>query len=252
MKKYRSSTIISKWQKTKWLVTHKNLRKRIPKTRLFSKKNLEKMLSTYPTLFFKPTNGSGGVNIIRITRKAHGFQTQLHTSKSFYASLILLYRYLHRFANKRSFLLQKGIQLARTNGRPFDIRVMVQKTNKGIWKSTASFTKIGKAGKVATNYNQGGSIGYLRQTLSRAGYSKASIKRMDVKLKKMGVTVGKTFDKHKKGFRELGLDVALDADRKPWILEVNTRPQFYPLKHMKNKSLYWKIVSYSKQYGRLR
>ena len=66
----------------------------------------------------------------------------------------------------------------------------------------------------------------------------------------MGVTVGNKFDQHLKGFRELGLDVAIDTEGIPWILEVNTRPQFYPLKNMKNKKLYNRIVSYSKQYGR--
>lgn len=98
--------------------------------------------------------------------------------------------------------MQKGIQLAKTKGRPFDIRVMVQKTNQGKWVSTGLFTKIGRPGKVATNYNQG------------------------------------------------GLDVALDSKGKPWILEVNTRPQFYPLKNMKNRKLYQRMVTSGKQYGR--
>ncbi|MDF2671379.1 MAG: hypothetical protein K0R67_3685, partial [Paenibacillus sp.] len=34
------------------------------------------------------------------------------------------------------------------------------------------------------------------------------------------------------------------------ILEVNTRPQFYPLKDKKDKTLYYRILSYAKQYGR--
>jgi len=34
---------------------------------------------------------------------------------------------------------------------------MVQKTNKGTW--AAICTKIGKASKIATNYNQGGGLG---------------------------------------------------------------------------------------------
>jgi hypothetical protein len=48
-------------------------------------------------------------------------------------------------------------------------------------------------------------------------------------------------DRNRKGFRELGLDVAIDKRGRFWILEVNTRPQFYPLKHMWNKQLYQRI-----------
>ena len=250
MNKYRSSTIVSKWKKTSWLMTQRNLRKHIPRTRLFQRDNLTSMLSDYSTVFFKPTAGSGGANIIRVKKVPRGFQTQLKTVKSHYSTMNALYKKLNRFANKRSYVLQKGIQLARTNGKPFDIRVMVQKTNKGEWRSTGIFTKIGSPGMVATNYNQGGKIGYFNQTVTRSGYSLTEAKRLKTQLKQLGVKVAKNFDRHKRGFRELGLDVALDSRGKLWILEVNTRPQFYPLKNMKDKTMYRRILSYAKAYGR--
>lgn len=103
---------------------------------------------------------------------------------------------------------------------------------------------------VATNYNQGGKIGYLNQTMSGACFNLNITKRIEAELKQLGVKVAKSFDYHKDGFRELGLNVALDSTGKLWILEVNTRPQFYPLKNMKDKALYRRIVSYSKAYGR--
>ncbi|MNR59562.1 Tubulin-tyrosine ligase family protein [compost metagenome] len=71
-----------------------------------------------------------------------------------------------------------------------------------------------------------------------------------MELKQLGVSVGHNFDQNFKGFRELGLDVAIDNKGKPWILEVNTRPQFYPLKNMSNRKLYKRIVDTGKQYGR--
>jgi hypothetical protein len=157
---------------------------------------------------------------------------------------------LRRFSKRRSFLLQKGIHLATTKGRPFDVRVMVQKTTKGKWVSSAIFTKIGRTGKVATNYHQGGKLGYFFQTMAGAGYKSASIQRKKTELEWLGSTVGTHFDCYKNGFRELGLDVALDVKGKTWILEVNTKPQFYPLKHMKDKKMYHRILSISKMYGR--
>ncbi|GGH28910.1 YheC/YheD family protein [Paenibacillus segetis] len=248
--KYKSTTIKSKWEKSSWLLMNPELSNYVPKTLLFNKENLTSMLSSYSTVYFKPTGGSGGFNIMRITKKDKSYQTQYNTVKSTYSTIDRLYNKLHRFSNKRSFLLQYGIDLAKTKGRPFDIRVMVQKTNKGTWVSSAVFTKIGKSGRVATNYNQGGKIGYFHETMLGAGYKSADIQQMESRLKELGVSVGKTFDQHRNGFKELGLDVALDSKAKPWILEVNTRPQFYPLKKMKDKKVYQRIVSYSKQYGR--
>ncbi|MGG0170334.1 YheC/YheD family protein [Paenibacillus dokdonensis] len=248
--KYKSTSIKSKWTKTKWLLKHPNLSKHIPSTMQFNKQHLESMLSAYSTVYFKPTTGSGGARIIRIKRNGSGYQTQYNTFKVNHSTLNRLYDYLNRFSKRRSFLLQKGIHLAKTNGKPFDIRVMVQKTNSGKWESTAIFMKIGKIGKVATNYNQGGKIGYLRPTLTGAGFNTTSINNIEAELKQMGIAVGRHFDRYQVGFRELGLDVALDSKRKPWILEVNTRPQIYPLKNMKDRMLYQRILSYAKQYGR--
>lgn len=207
------------------------------------------MLADYTTVFFKPTNGSGGNKIIRISKTAGGYQTQLNTTKTSYSTPTQLYRELNRFAGTRPYLLQKGIRLAKSNGKPFDVRVMVQKTNQGTWISTALFTKVGNPKKVATNYNQGGTIGTFTKTMRAANFSSAFTPQLEMDLKKLGVAVGKNFDRHYKGFKELGLDVAVDSQGKAWILEVNTRPQIYPLKTL-NKSLYNKILSYSKQYGR--
>ena len=208
------------------------------------------MLSSYSTVYFKPTNGSGGNNIIRIKRKDGGYQSQYNTVKTNYETQDALYKGLKRFAGKKDFLLQKGIHLAKSKGKPFDIRVMVQKTNKGSWVSPGLFTKVGNPNKVATNYNQGGSVGYFHKTMAGAGYDDHSIQLMESKLKELGISVGHNFDRNYKGFKELGLDVALDSNGKPWILEVNTRPQFYPIKAMKDKTLYNKILYYGKQYGR--
>ncbi|MDR6551118.1 YheC/YheD family protein [Paenibacillus qinlingensis] len=250
MAAYKSSSIKSKWVKTKWLLQHYELRQYVPRTLLFTKTNLDTMIDSYKTVFLKPTGGSGGSNIIRIKRKTKGFQTQLNRKKNFYSTQKKLLTRLSNHAGKRSYLLQKGISLAKTKGRPFDIRVMVQKTNQGSWITTGLFTKIGRPGKVATNYNQGGTIGYFKSTMRGAGYSKADIQERETHLKQMGVTVGNTFDYHKRGFRELGLDVAIDSKGNPWILEVNTRPQFYPLKNMSNRKLYQRMVNTGKQYGR--
>ncbi|GAB6929044.1 hypothetical protein JCM10914A_30270 [Paenibacillus sp. JCM 10914] len=248
--KYKSSSIKSKWKKTQWLMEEAYFRKYIPATLPFSKKNLKSMLSDYANVYFKPTGGSGGNNIIRIRKTDQGYQKQLNTKKTTYENTDQLFRELNRHAGSRPYLLQKGIRLAKSNGKPFDTRVMVQKTTQGNWVSTVLFTKIGNPSKVATNYNQGGTIGTFNRTMARAGFDASFIQQMESELKELGVATGHNFDRHYKGFKELGLDVAIDSKGRPWILEVNTRPQFYPLKYLKDQSLYKRAVAYGKQYGR--
>jgi hypothetical protein len=249
MGKYQSASVKSKWTKTKWMLRDPGLKRYIPETAVYKKSVLKRYCKKYKLLYFKPTDGTGGFNITRIERKnPDKFLVKSSSGKSIAHSLDALHHRLNRSAKGRSYLLQQGIYLEQTNGRPFDIRVMLQKTRG--WTVSATFTKVGKRCKVATNYHQGGKIGYLEQTLRGAGYSEKEIAAARKELHKMGVRTGKCFDRHRKGFRELGLDAAIDRKGRYWVLEVNTRPQIYPLKYMKNKAMYKKILRYGKTYGR--
>jgi hypothetical protein len=246
---YRSTSIKSKWVKTKWLLASSTTRRYVPKTLLFNRSNLSSMVSQFSTVYFKPTGGTGGKNIIRIRRQGGGYQTQLNFSKNRMSSFDALYNHLSRHARGRSYLLQRGIHLATAGGRKFDIRVVVQKSSGGSWKSTALFTKLGKPGKVTTNYHQGGRLGSFRTTLARAGYGSSSIHEKEAQLKRLGRSVGKVFSGHASGFRELGLDVALDNKRRTWILEVNTRPHFSAIKHSYH-GIHRRVMYYARKYGR--
>lgn len=252
-RRYKSTSIKSKWTKTKWLLQDAYTSKFVPHTMLFTRGNLGTMLERHTTVFFKPTGGSGGFRIYRIKKLADGgYMLQHNATKTYYSSMNALYARLRNRTGGDSYLLQRGIKLAKTGGRPFDIRVMVQKSNAGNWVSTAMFTKIGRRGKIATNYNQGGSIGHLRATLRGAGYNGDRIERKESELRQLGQAVGRLFDRRITGFKELGLDVALDGAGQSWILEVNTRPQYYPLNRSDYRSLYRRISRVSKQYGRKR
>jgi len=248
--RYKSTSYKSKWLKTKWLISDSRLKAYVPKTLLFSKGNLEIMLNSFKTVYFKPTDGSGGAKIVKIQKRNHTYNAKHCITNKNFSSQHELYRWMKSFAGQRSFILQKGIALAKTDGKPFDIRVMVQKSNEGTWKTTAIFCKVGRPGKVATNYNQGGHLQFIGPTLANAGYGKETQETIQSELRQMGTSVAHVFSRYSKGFKELGLDVAIDQQGRLWILEVNTRPQFYPLKNMSNKALYSKILKYAKQYGR--
>jgi len=248
--KYASTSIASKWKKTGWMLRDSRLHPYVPETRLFNRHNLEAMLGRYRVVYFKPSRGTGGNRILRIERpSAGGYRIRGIGDGRRSASINGLLVRLKAYAKNRTYLLQKGIDLALTKGQPFDVRVMVQKTNGGVWKTTSLFTKIGKKGKVVTNYSRGGKVGRLGDTLRGAGYSESGIRKASSRLSRLGTDAGRCFDRHRKGFRELGLDVAIDKRDRYWILETNTRPQYYPLK-LVDKAAYRRVSEYARAYGR--
>ncbi|WP_219834826.1 YheC/YheD family protein [Paenibacillus sp. R14(2021)] len=248
-----SMSVKSKWTKTKWLLSDRDLKRFVPETKHFTRSALKTMTGRYKTVYFKPTDGTGGNGIARIVRKsAQTFQVKKDVRSFEVTSARSLFTRLTRIARGRSYLLQKGIQLKTARGRPFDVRVTMQRAGSGKWIPTVLFVKLGKPNKVVTNYHQGGKLTLLETTLRRSGCSPAQIDRYRQRLETLGRQTARCFDRRSMRFKELGLDVAIDRSGRLWILEVNTRPSFQALKSLADKSFYRTVVRYGKLYGRTR
>jgi glutathione synthase/RimK-type ligase-like ATP-grasp enzyme len=200
--KYKSSTNTSKWTKTKWLLDDEKLQAYVPETKQFNLNSLTEMCEKYPTVYFKPTNGTGGSNIYRITIQEKGFLIKHNISTVSVSTIESLFNKLKKFAKKKSYIVQQGIALEKTKGNPFDLRIMIQKPKK-VWIPSAIFSKVGKPGKVVTNYHQGGRLATLKNTLKGANFSPSQIKETENRLKQLSLDVGHCFDKHRRNFRNL-------------------------------------------------
>jgi len=246
-----SFSLHNKWTKTKWLLSDRKLKPFVPDTRPFTRPALVRMMRRYKMVYFKPTTGTGGNGIARIVRASSGrFRIKMNTRTVAANSNRGLFRRLARTARGRSYIIQRGIYLKKAGGRLFDLRAMVQRTRRGKWVHTAIFAKLGKKNKVVTNYHQGGRLALLKPTLRRAGYHPKEIRRLKRRLKTLSLGTARCFERRRSRFKELGLDVALDRNGRLWILEVNTRPNFYGLKSLPDRSIYRKVVRYGRAYGR--
>ncbi|NBD27183.1 YheC/YheD family protein [Paenibacillus glycinis] len=247
-----SMSVKSKWTKTKWLRADRALRRFVPETRRFSRSSLRAMTGRYRTVYFKPTDGTGGSGIARVVRLSPRRFSVKKDMRTFQVSSAgSLYGRLKGIARGRSYLLQKGIALRTSGGRPFDVRMTMQRSG-GKWVPSALFVKLGKRNKVVTNYHQGGKLALIEPTLRRSGCSPVQINRYKRRLKTLGRQTARCFDRHSTRFKELGLDVALDRQGRLWILEVNTRPNFNALKSLGDKRLHRTVMRYGRQYGRTR
>jgi len=251
-RKSSSISVKNKWKKTKWLLSDGALRRYVPETRPFNQASLIQMIQRYRMVYFKPTGGTGGNGIARIERASlRKFLVRKDMRTAKLPSVRSVYGRLKSIARGRSYLLQKGIHLRTSGGRPFDIRVTMQKAGRS-WVATVMFVKLGKPGKVVTNYHSGGRLALIDPTLRRAGFSASRIGKYERQLKGMGMQTARCFNRRSSRFKELGLDVALDREGRLWILEVNTRPGISALKTLRDKRLYRTMIRYSRQYGRTR
>lgn len=244
--------VSSKWAKTKSLLKSSELTEHIPETKRWSKNTLQAMLDNYKMVYVKPDSGTFGTGVIRVEKHtAESYSFQLGTRKREFRSFDAMAQKLQETIKPQSYLIQRGIQLLKHANRRFDIRVMVQKNNKNYWESTGIIGRLSHPGKIVTNYHSGGTPMSMERLMS-GKLSPPKLTSYNSRLKKLGEAVARQMQQQYPRLKELGIDVAVDTSFKPWILEVNTLPDPYIFRKLKDKSVFRKIYRYCVSYGRFK
>ncbi len=248
-KTYKSQRITGKLKVSNLLNKNNQIRKYSPMTKSFSESNLREMFNYFQMLYVKPNVGSQGKGVMRVKKLNHGYQLKTTKITKQFTDISSLSNYLHS-SNSRPLIIQQGIYLEHINGRPYDIRTMVQHKPGGQWTVTGIFAKYGKANKIVTNYFQGGQL-VTMDKLYTEDFLPEEIKEERLEqVEQVALQVANHLSNYQSNMFEMGIDFAYDQYGDLWILEVNSRqPQFYPLKWV-DRNMYNRILSYAKSYGR--
>lgn len=253
-KDYKSSTIVGKLKVYHYLLADSRLKKHLPKTMAFSKKNLRKMTSRYSLLYIKPNVGSLGLGIFKVTTNEYGYTAKTNKRTRHFEDLNDLYFFIKDIKQeKKKLIIQKGIRLDKVQGKPYDLRAMVQRKPGGKWTVTGIIAKVGKAGKIVTNFHQGGRLMKLSTMFRKQGLSEGEAESIREHIRWLALTSARKLSGRKKGMREMGIDIAVDEyTNRLYILEVNSRqPQFSPIIKI-SPQMYQRMMSFARSYGRRR
>ncbi|WP_274649574.1 YheC/YheD family protein [Paenibacillus humicola] len=217
----------------------------LPDTRAATKSNLKTMIGRYESLYLKPDEGTGGHGIYKITKTKKGYTLRNGVSARNFSSIDTLYGAIHTVMRKNKYLVQRGIDLLKHNNRAFDIRVMVQKNRKRVLVPTGIVGRLGRPKKIVTNFHSGGTplpIGTLLSSHLKGNAKTKYIRRME----ELGREASRVLGKSYRSKRAFGVDIAIDAKMKPWILEINTQPDRTIFNALKDKTMYKRIQGYAK------
>ncbi|PQP84092.1 endospore coat-associated protein [Paenibacillus sp. PCH8] len=178
------------------------------------------------------------------------YQLQYGTEEKSFHSLDELERALNNRIQKRDYIIQQGIPLMRHEDLPFDLRVLTQKNLQHNWETTGILGRVAAPGKIITNIHGGGRLATFEE-LVLPHLHKDAFKQLRNELYRLGIHTAVQLQTSFPRLKEIGIDIALDEEGRPWILEVNTLPGIYAFGLLPDKETYRKIKRYAIAYGRL-
>lgn len=239
---------MGKLGKYKFMKKYKMIRKFLPDTRTATLSNLKIMLKLYRSVYLKPDEGTGGHGIYKINRGENSFVLRTGSNSRMFSSLNDLYASIQSILIRDKYVVQEGIELLKHNNRPFDIRVMVQKNGKGTLDVTGIIGRQAKRNKVVTNFHSGGTPLSIN-TLLKSHLNGESRKQYIQSLERLGKDASTVLGKSYRSKRAFGVDIAIDNKMNPWVLEINTKPDMSIFNTLRNKTMYNRILRYSKIKG---
>lgn len=239
---------MGKLGKYTFMKRYKMIRSFLPDTRKATLSNMKTMLRLYGSVYLKPDEGTGGHGIYKIKKEKNNFILRTRSNVRNFNSLNVLFASIQRILIRDKYIVQKGIVLLKHNNRPFDIRVMVQKNEKGILVATGVIGRQAKRNKIVTNYHSGGTPLPI-DTLLKSHLNDESRKQYIQIIERLGINASTVLGKSYRSKRAFGVDIAIDYKMNLWVLEINTKPDMSIFNTLKNKTMYKRILRYSKIKG---
>ncbi|WP_353893805.1 YheC/YheD family protein [Proteinivorax hydrogeniformans] len=219
------------------------LKNHIPDTNWFSHENLKQMLDSYKTIYIKPNKGNSGNKIIRIKSVEGRYEVSFGGTRQL-ASMDTLKMELDIICSTRKYFIQEGIDLATFKGRPFDMRVVMQKPYNS-WQLTLTSAKVAtKKNAAVTNVSKGAEDFLLQKILCNYDQKKdpmATFREIVDIAHQISYSLSNKFP-----LRIIGLDLAIDKNNKVWFIEANTVPLCKQCKKVNDKSSQRKYVKAKK------
>ncbi len=226
---YFNEHFLNKWQVHQAFSGNSQVSQYLPSTHLFKGfPTIKEAVERFPQVYLKPTNGSLGKGIYKISRAGNRYTCQHSTMsgsvQKTYQKLSDLYKSIAPRISRAPYLVQQGLRLVRINGNPLDFRSLVQKDGTGKWTVTSIVGRIGQDRSIVSNLARGGTIMPVGQALLAANPWNG-FRPSKILLTKTSLLLAENLESSMEGnYAELGIDLAVDMSGRIWLLEINAKP----------------------------
>ena len=214
----------------KLLLKDMELGPHLPETYRATIGTVRNMMKRYHSLILKPDNGSIGRGIMLLEKRQGRWLLKVRNrrNKGQWRRIPVrstLPRALRKLMARRRYLVQQRLPLATYMGRPFDLRVSVQRNGRGQWQVTGIVGKAAPAGLFLTNVAQGGTVYTLDHLL--AAHRAWNPHAVRMRIEELSLRIAHHLGHYLPNLADLGLDIGLTSEGIPMFIECNCRDLRY-------------------------
>ncbi|UTR11776.1 YheC/YheD family protein [Evansella sp. LMS18] len=195
----------------------------IPFKVIINKSDLYNFIDMKQKVVLKPIKGNQGERVYYIEKKRDKYILKEHKKSKIY-TYVDFDTFIDSLNLKDNiFISQEFIPCYTKQKEPFDIRAHYQKNKNGEWELTKIYPRIGNKDSILSNISKGGRTGDLIDFL-KSEYG-ADAKRIEQDLLQIAEKMTlETDELYGHAVDELGLDIAIDENKRYWIFEINGAP----------------------------
>jgi len=220
----------------------------LPHTVPFSSANLRQFLDTYRIVYVKPAIGSVGIGVGRIEKQGNDYHF-ISSKMRRTLSRQRLFSFVKAWVGNKRFLIQQGIRLARYEGRTYDIRVSVQKNGERQWTLSGMVAKVANQKNKLSNLSRGGKA-YPMHVVMQDSFSPEQQEQIRGQIKTAAIEIAKAYGRHFSSLADLGMDMGIDQNGHPYLIEVNVRDQRYSFFKAGEKAMFKQTYRHPLEYAR--
>ena len=236
-------SFFDKWDVYKMLENDR-ANKYVPETNINpSAQEIKDMLTKHKFVYLKPTGGSLGIGIYRLTyNPQRGYFARFRRNGK---NVLIRYPRFENLMNMlmknhkgslQNYVVQQGIRLIELDSCPIDFRFHMTKNGRNEWVVCAVGAKKAGRGSVTTHIRNGGQLMTPQQVLNIIFGSRAN--EVLNNAKKTAIELAEAIERnyaHTLG--EIGFDLGIDQSENIWMFEANAKPGRSIFKHPTLKPL---------------
>jgi hypothetical protein len=177
-------------------------------------------------LILKPINGSQGYGIYYLKKNDKTFHVKTEKQSQIISRIFpnetKLRQWLQSLISKRKYFLQPYLELSNDELKPFDIRILLQKNEHGVWIDRGKGVREGNTGGILSNLNAGGTATSFTEWMKNQPTNSREYIRNE--LEYIITNLPQLLEKEFLPLFELGLDIGVAKNGSLWILDVNSKP----------------------------